>query len=142
MRRRRHGRRWPVRGALIVKQGLVTLARRIRVDAHAAWLAARDPRTPWYARVFGLLVTAYALSPIDLIPDFIPVLGLLDDAILIPLGLWLFMRMLPEGLLEEHRVTAAAAAERPGSAWGAAIVILVWILAALLVAWLLGLHFD
>ncbi|HLL58513.1 MAG TPA: YkvA family protein, partial [Allosphingosinicella sp.] len=108
----------------------------------AAWLAARDRRTPWYARAFGLLVTAYALSPVDLIPDFIPVLGLLDDAILIPLGIWLFVRMLPVGLFEEHRAAAAVAAERPGSAWGAAIVVLIWILAALLVAHLLGFGFD
>ncbi|HEY0625397.1 MAG TPA: YkvA family protein [Allosphingosinicella sp.] len=124
------------------KKGPVSLAHRIRVDAHAAWLSARDPRTPWYARAFGLLVTAYALSPIDLIPDFIPVLGLLDDAIFIPAGIWLFVKMLPPGLFEEHRATAAAAAERPGSAWGAVIVLLIWLLAALLVARLFGLWFD
>lgn len=121
---------------------LVTLARRMRVDAHAAWLAARDKRTPVHARAFGLLVTAYALSPIDLIPDFIPVLGLLDDALLVPLGIWLFVKMLPKGVFEEHRITAAAAAERPGSAWGAAIVVTLWILAALLIARLLGFEFD
>ena len=120
---------------------LVTLARRIRVDSHAAWLAARDSRAPWYAHLFGLLVAAYALSPIDLIPDFIPVLGLLDDAILIPLGVWLFVKMLPPDLFEEHRATAAEAAERPGSAWGAAIVMTLWILAALLLARLLGFDF-
>ena len=112
------------------------------MDVHAAWLSARDRRAPWYARAFGLLVTAYALSPIDLIPDFIPVLGLLDDALLIPLGIWLFVKMLPAGLFEEHRATAAAAAERPGSAWGAAIVVTLWMLAALLVARLLGFHFN
>jgi uncharacterized membrane protein YkvA (DUF1232 family) len=87
-------------------------AKRLRIDAHAAWLAARDPRCPWYARAWGLFVTAYALSPIDLIPDFIPVLGLLDDALLIPLGLWLFVRMIPPGLMEEHRAAAAEVAER------------------------------
>ena len=114
----------------------------MRVDAHAAWLSARDPRTPWYARAFGLLVTAYALSPIDLIPDFIPILGLLDDAVLIPLGLWLFMKMLPEGVFAEHRAAAAEAAERPGSAWGAAIVVALWILSALILARLLGFDFD
>jgi uncharacterized membrane protein YkvA (DUF1232 family) len=124
-----------------MKSSPVSLAHRIRVDAHAAWLSARDPRTPWYARVFGLLVTAYALSPIDLIPDFIPVLGLLDDAILIPGGIWLFVKMLPEGVFEEHRAEAAAAAERPGSAWGVLIVITLWILAALLIARLLGFDF-
>ena len=120
----------------------VSLAHRIRVDAHAAWLSARDPRTPWFARAFGLLVTAYALSPIDLIPDFIPVLGLLDDALLIPLGIWLFVKMLPEGVFDEHRAEAAEAAERPGSAWGAVIVVALWILAALLVARILGFWFD
>ena len=119
----------------------VSLAHRLRVDAHAAWLAARDPRCPWYARAFGLLVTAYALSPIDLIPDFIPVLGLLDDALLVPLGIWLFVKMLPAGIFEEHRLTAAAAAEGPGSAWGAVIVVLIWILSAFLVARLLGFTF-
>lgn len=119
-----------------------SLLTRLRIDAHAAWLAARDPRCPWYARIFGLLVTAYALSPIDLIPDFIPVLGLLDDALLIPAGIWLFMKMIPDGLIEEHRVTAAAAAARPGSAWGAAIVVCLWLLAALLTARLLGFTFN
>jgi uncharacterized membrane protein YkvA (DUF1232 family) len=106
------------------------------------WLSARDSRTPWHARVFGLLVAAYALSPIDLIPDFIPVLGLLDDAVILPLGIWLFVKMLPEGVFEEHRAEAAAAAERPGSAWGALIVVTVWILAAFLIARLLGFDFD
>lgn len=126
----------------LIRHSPVSLARRLRVDVHAAWLAARDRRTPWYARGLGLAITAYALSPIDLIPDFIPVLGLLDDAILLPLGLWLFVKMLPEGVFEEHRATAAAAAERPGSAWGAAIVVTLWILAALLIARLFGFHFN
>ena len=118
-----------------------SLAKKIRVEVHAAWLAARHPRAPWHARAFGLLVTAYALSPIDLVPDFIPVLGLLDDALIIPLGLWLFVKMLPPGLFEQCRAEAAAAAERPGSAWGAALVVLLWVAAALLVAWLLGFSF-
>lgn len=105
---------------------LTAVARRVRIDAHAAWLAARDRRCPWHARAIGLLVTAYALSPIDLIPDFVPILGLLDDAVLIPLGLCLFVRMLPPGLIEEHRAAATAAAERPVSRVGAAIVIVGW----------------
>lgn len=109
------------------------LARRLRIDAHAAWLAARDPRTPWHARALGLLVTAYALSPIDLIPDFIPVLGLLDDAVLIPLGLWLFVKLVRAELFEEHRAAAASAAERPVSRAGIALVLAAWIAAALLV---------
>ena len=123
------------------KKSPVSLAHRIRVDAHAAWLAARDPRTPWYARAFGLIVTAYALSPIDLIPDFIPVLGLIDDAVLIPFGIWLFLKMVPEGVFEEHRITAAAAAERPGSALGAVMVVALWVAALVLVTWLWALDY-
>ena len=115
-----------------------SLARRLSIEAHAAWLAARDPRTPWYARAVGLLITAYALSPIDLVPDFIPVLGLLDDAILIPAGLWLFVKLLPPGLIEEHRATAREAAERPRSTSGLLIVIALWVAAAAFTAWLLG----
>ena len=111
----------------------LSLASRLKVEVHAAWLAARDPRCPWHARALGLLVTAYALSPIDLIPDFIPVLGLLDDAILLPAGLWLFVKLLPAGLMEEHRAAAAAAAERPRSRGGVLIVLALWLVAALLV---------
>lgn len=118
--------------------GRPPLAKRLRIEAHAAWLAARDPRCPWHARAVGLLVTAYALSPIDLIPDFIPVLGLLDDALLIPLGLWLFVRLLPDGLIEEHRAAAAAAASRPASRAGIALVAAAWIGAAAIVWHLLA----
>jgi uncharacterized membrane protein YkvA (DUF1232 family) len=102
------------------------------VDAHAAWLAARDPRTPWYARAFGLAIAAYALSPIDLIPDFIPILGLVDDALIIPAGIWLFVKMLPEGLFEEHVAAAERASQRPRSIVGILLVMGVWALAALL----------
>jgi uncharacterized membrane protein YkvA (DUF1232 family) len=110
-----------------------SLAHRIRVEAHAVWLAVRDPRTPLPARLFGLLVAAYALSPIDLIPDFIPVLGLLDDAVLIPLGVWLFEKMVPAELLAEHRAAAEAASQRPVSWWGVLIVVAIWAAAAWLV---------
>jgi len=111
-----------------------SLGHRIRVEAHAVWLAARDPRTPWAARVVGLLVAAYALSPIDLVPDFIPVLGLVDDAILIPAGVWLFERLMPSGRMAEHRAAAEAAAHRPTSWAGLLIVIALWLLAIAL-AW-------
>ena len=113
-----------------------SLMHRLKIEAHAAWLAARDPRTPWYARLLGLAITAYALSPIDLIPDFIPVLGLWDDALLIPAGIWLFVKLLPPGLMDEHRRAAEAAAQRPRSRAGAVLVIAVWIAAAL-ASWLL-----
>jgi uncharacterized membrane protein YkvA (DUF1232 family) len=104
-----------------------SLAQKLLIDAHAAWLAARDPRAPLYARLFGLLIAAYALSPIDLIPDFIPIIGLLDDAVLIPAGIWLFLKMLPPGLFDEHRAAAAEAAELPRSRTGMLIIVAVWI---------------
>ena len=122
--------------------GLQAFARRIKRDVHAAWLAARDPRTPWYARAFGLTVTAYALSPIDLIPDFIPVLGLLDDLLLVPLGMWLFVKMLPPGLFDDCRIRADEAAARPQSRWGAMLIFLIWLGAALLAAHLIGFRFG
>jgi uncharacterized membrane protein YkvA (DUF1232 family) len=115
------------------KRSKRSLAGRIAIEAHAAWLAARDPDCPWHARAVGLLVTAYALSPIDLIPDFIPVLGLVDDALIVPAGLWLFARLLPDGLLDRCRAEAEAAADRPRSRAGIAIVLLAWIAAAALV---------
>ncbi|WP_243455829.1 YkvA family protein [Sphingosinicella sp. BN140058] len=112
-----------------------SLARRLRIEIIAAWRTVRDPRCPWHARIVGLIVTAYALSPIDLIPDFIPVLGLLDDVLLVPAGLWLFARLLPPGLMEEHRAALAADAEKPRSAWGIVMVFALWAGAAWL-GWL------
>jgi len=119
-----------------------SLVTRLRVEAHAIWLVARDPRTPWAARLLCLLIAAYALSPIDLIPDFIPVIGLLDDAILIPAGIWLVARMLPAGLMDEHRATALAAADRPVSKAGALIVVAVWVGLAVLLWWMLLWTYD
>src|SRR5436189_4049961 len=83
-------------------------SRVIRRDVHALYFAARDPRVPWYAKALAFAVAAYALSPIDLIPDFIPVLGYLDDAILVPLGLWLTKRPIPTEILVECRTQAEA----------------------------------
>ncbi|MEO7680587.1 MAG: YkvA family protein [Sphingomonas sp.] len=106
-----------------------SLARRITIEAHAIWLATRDPRTPLPARLLGWFVAAYALSPIDLIPDFIPVIGLLDDAIVIGLGAWLLERMIPDDLMEEHRASAQAAASQPTMLAGAALIIAAWAIA-------------
>jgi uncharacterized membrane protein YkvA (DUF1232 family) len=119
-----------------------SLAHRIRTEAHAVWLAARDPRTPLAAKLVGLLVAAYALSPIDLIPDFIPVIGLLDDAILIPLGVWLFERLIPPALMAEHRAAAEIATRRPVSWPGVAIVVAIWAAAAWLIWSVLSFEFD
>ena len=110
-----------------------SLAHRLRVEAHAVWLAARDPRTPWTARAVGLLIAAYALSPIDLVPDFIPVLGLVDDAIILPAGLWLFERLVTPAHMAEHRAAAERAAARPVSWLGLGLVLLGWAVAAWLV---------
>jgi uncharacterized membrane protein YkvA (DUF1232 family) len=107
---------------------------RVRVDAHAVWLAARDRRTPWLARLLGMLIAAYALSPIDLIPDFIPVLGLVDDLVLLPLGVWLFVRLVPEPLFQEYSAAAKAASERPVSRGGALLIVAIWLVAAMMIA--------
>lgn len=106
---------------------LAHFAHELRVDMHALYLAARDPRTPWYAKTVALLVAAYAFSPIDLIPDFVPVLGLIDDAVILPAGLWLARRLVPPELLREHRAAAERASRRPVSRTGVAIVALLWL---------------
>ncbi|HEU4959368.1 MAG TPA: YkvA family protein [Sphingomonas sp.] len=119
-----------------------SLAHRLRVEAHAVWLAVRDPRTPWSARAIGLVIAAYALSPIDLVPDFIPVLGLVDDAILIPAGLWLFERLVTPEHMAEHRLAAEQASRRPVSWLGLGLVALLWIAALWLVWRLFRLAYD
>jgi len=116
----------------------VTLRERahaLRVDAHAVWLSARDPRVPWYAKLLGLIVTGYALSPIDLIPDFIPILGLIDDLILIPAGIWLMLRLIPATVFAEHRAEAEAASSRPVSRTGAFFIVALWLAILASLAW-------
>ena len=110
-------------------KNLRAIANDIRIEAHTIWLCARDPRVPFPARLFGLVVAAYALSPIDLIPDFVPVLGLLDDAILIPLGVWLFLKMIPADVYARQRALAEEASHRPVSRVAAFIIALIWIAA-------------
>lgn len=107
-------------------------ARTIKRDVYAVWRAARDPRTPWLARVLALAIAAYAVSPIDLIPDFIPVLGYMDDLVLVPLGIWLVVRLIPPEVMEEHRQAAAKATQRPVSRVAAGVVIVVWLVCAAL----------
>lgn len=110
-------------------------ARSIRRDVVALWIAARDSRVPWHAKLVAGCVAAYALSPIDLIPDFIPILGYLDDVILVPLGIILVVRMIPKPLMAEFRARAAAREGRPVSRIAAALVILVWLAALALFVW-------
>jgi uncharacterized membrane protein YkvA (DUF1232 family) len=108
---------------------------RLAVEAHAAWLAARDPRTPWPARLLAVAVAAYALSPIDLVPDFIPVLGWIDDLILVPAGLILVRRLIPRALWSEFHAVAAAASKHPSSRAGMAMVLLAWAAILYIVYW-------
>ncbi len=108
----------------------------LRLEVRALALAARHPLTPWYAKLLVAGVVAYALSPIDLIPDFIPVLGLLDDLVLVPLGVWLATRLIPRDVLAECRARAREATQhgRSASRAAAAVIIGIWLLAAALCA--------
>lgn len=102
----------------------------------ALYFAARDPRTPLVAKVLAAALVAYALSPIDLIPDFIPVIGLLDDLVLLPLGIALVLRLIPADAMADGRARAEAALELPRNTRAAAIIVLTWLaLAALLGFW-------
>ncbi|MBC8792761.1 MAG: hypothetical protein C6Y20_14255 [Tagaea sp. CACIAM 22H2] len=109
--------------------------RLIKRDVMALWIAARDPRTPLAAKVVAGVIAAYALSPIDLIPDFVPVLGYLDDIIIVPLGVMLAIRLIPVALFEEFRGRAAEMMERPISRAGLAIIITIWIAVAGSLLW-------
>ena len=114
-------------------------ARALKRDVLVVYLAARDPRTPWALRLLALAVAAYALSPIDLVPDFIPVLGDLDDLLIVPLGLALVLRLLPPPVLLAARERAARMLARPRSWLAAALIIMLWVLlAVLLFAWWRG----
>jgi uncharacterized membrane protein YkvA (DUF1232 family) len=110
-------------------------AGRLKSETHALYLAYRDPRVPWYAKLFAALVVGYAFSPIDLIPDPIPVLGYLDDLILVPLGVALAVRMIPEDVLSESRQKAremVERGERPVSRAAAAVIVVLWLALAVL----------
>lgn len=118
---------------------MTTLKQRIedlKSETYALYLAARHPRTPWYAKLFVAGVVAYAVSPIDLIPDFIPVLGFLDDLLLIPLGIVIAVRLIPAEVLAECRAAAKDAALQPNAGRGAAIVVIaIWIVLLAFAAW-------
>ena len=109
-------------------------AKQLKRELYALYLACKDPRVPWYAKLFAAGVVAYAFSPIDLIPDFIPVLGYLDDVVLIPVGIALSLRMIPPSVLVECRERAQArmSQEQPTSWRAAGIIIVVWVLLAVL----------
>ena len=120
--------------AVALLDGARRWARALKRDVVALWIAARDPRTPWYAKVAAGAVAAYALSPIDLIPDFIPVLGYLDDLLLVPLGIVLVVRLIPAPLMAEFREQAALRS-KPVSRAGLAAIIVIWVAMAALIGW-------
>ncbi len=112
-------------------------AARLRLETYALYLAYRDRRVPWYARAFALLVVAYAFSPIDLVPDFVPVLGYLDDLVLVPLGVALALKMIPPQVMADSRARAAEElAQRHPKNWIAgAVIVGVWVLLAAVLIW-------
>ncbi len=110
-------------------------ARGLKRDIVALWLAARDPRVPWPIKALAAAVAAYALSPIDLIPDFIPVLGLLDDLLLVPAGIWVVVRLIPSPVMEDLRRQATLRTQ-PRSVAGALLIAALW-MGSLAAGWLL-----
>ena len=111
-------------------------SRSLKSDVHAIYLAARDPRTPWYAKALAFGVAGYALSPLDLIPDFVPVLGYVDDAVILPLGILAVVKLIPKQVMAESRAAAVIAAEKPVSWTTAGAIALIWAAALVLTGWM------
>jgi uncharacterized membrane protein YkvA (DUF1232 family) len=109
-------------------------AKTLKRDVMALWLAGRDPRVPWYAKALAAAVAAYALSPIDLIPDFVPILGYVDDLVLVPLGIAVVVRLIPAETLQDLRRQASELLDRPASRVATALILSVWIALALVLA--------
>ncbi len=126
---------WTGSGMGRVLQRLKQRARRLEAEAYALYLAARHPGTPWRAKLLAAAIVAYVFSPIDLIPDFIPVLGYLDDLILVPLAMLLAIRWIPPLILAECRARAAQtlSADRPSGKIAAAVIIVLWLFFLLLI---------
>jgi uncharacterized membrane protein YkvA (DUF1232 family) len=121
-------------------EGWKRRARQLEQETYAIYLAYRDPRTPWYARLFAALVVGYAFSPIDLIPDGIPILGYLDDLILVPLGVALALKLIPTAVLVDCRRRAQSAMEQglPVSRVAAVAIVAIWLLLAALAIWIVA----
>jgi uncharacterized membrane protein YkvA (DUF1232 family) len=117
-------------------------ARLLKRDVHAIYLAARSPRVPWHAKIIAMAIAGYALSPIDLIPDFIPVLGYVDDLIILPLGIWLVLSLVPEEVMAECRAAADEAETRPRSNAAAIIMVAIWILGTATLGWIALTHWG
>jgi uncharacterized membrane protein YkvA (DUF1232 family) len=110
-------------------------AKAIKRDVMALYLAAHDPRVPWYAKAAAGCVAAYALSPIDLIPDFVPVLGYLDDIIIVPVGILLVVRLVPAAVMTDLRTEAEERTAHPVSRAGAAVIVAIWLAVAMALVW-------
>lgn len=110
-------------------------AQALKQQTLVVYFAARDPRTPWLARLLALGIAAYALSPIDLIPDFIPVLGYLDDLLIVPLGLLLVLRLIPAEVRAAAQARARAAVDRPASRTVVVVIVAIWVVAIGATAW-------
>jgi uncharacterized membrane protein YkvA (DUF1232 family) len=115
---------------LVVSQVWRDKARGLKREVYALYFAVRDPRVPWYAKALAVFVVGYAFSPIDLIPDFIPVLGYLDDLLLVPLGVMAVRAMIPASVLAECREKASQSSEKPTNRVAAAIIVAIWLLVA------------
>jgi uncharacterized membrane protein YkvA (DUF1232 family) len=121
-----------------ISKALLFKVRSLKTEVYTLFLAYRDPRTPWYARAFMFLIIAYALSPVDIIPDFVPVLGYVDDLIILPLGIYLAVKLIPEEVREECRRKAKTDLKDLRMRWmGLALVVLAWLLLAVLVVLLI-----
>lgn len=118
-----------------ISHNLKRWARTLLRDVHAVYLAAYDPRVPWYAKILAAAVAGYALSPIDLIPDFIPLLGYADDLVIVPLGIWLAVSLIPHEVMAEYRIKAEEAGQRPRSTIAAIVVVTIWIVALVALTW-------
>lgn len=116
----------------------------LKTETYAIYLAYKDPRVPWYAKILIVLVVAYTFSPIDLIPDFIPVIGYLDDLIIIPLGILLVLKMIPPVVIAECRVNARTKFDQdpPNSLAAVAVILVIWILAAAVIITIAFLIFN
>jgi uncharacterized membrane protein YkvA (DUF1232 family) len=110
-------------------------ARRLKREVYAIYLAAQSPRVPWYTRYLAMAVVGYALSPIDLIPDFIPVVGYVDDLIIVPLGIWLVLSLIPEEVMTACRARADEAVTGPHGKIAAVAIITIWIVGAATLGW-------
>lgn len=114
-------------------------AKKLKSEVFALYFALRDPRVPWYARLFIVFVVGYAFSPIDLIPDFIPILGYLDDLVLIPIGIALAIKMIPPFVMDEAREKSLSLTSKPRNWFAAIVIICIWLLA---LAWVLSLVLE